>query len=119
MKSPLRVVAVAIGHDLPATIAYVWRTHGRADLVPEAGPVVFVDVHELVGLVVVAVDGDRMTHFASARKALAGGVGGRAAAAASRGTPFLSRPSRSESTFTAAPKARTQSTPSAMVCLFT
>ena len=66
--NPLRVVAVAIGHDLPATIAYVWRTHGRADLVPEAGPVVFVDVHELVGVVVVAVDGDRVTHVASARR---------------------------------------------------
>ena len=67
MTNPLRVVAVAIGHDLPAALAYVWRTHGRADLVPEAGPVVFMDVHELVGVVVVAVDGDRMTHVASAR----------------------------------------------------
>ena len=56
MTNPLRVVAVAIGHDLPAAIAYVWRTHGRADLVPETGPVIFVDVHELVGVVVVAVD---------------------------------------------------------------
>ena len=56
LTSPLRVVAVAIGHDLPAAIAYVWRTHGRADLVPETGPVIFVDVHELVGVVVVAVD---------------------------------------------------------------
>ena len=56
MTSPLRVVAVAIGHDLPAAIAYVWRTHARADLVPETGPVIFVDVHELVGVVVVAVD---------------------------------------------------------------
>ena len=67
MANPLRVVAVAIGHDLPAAIAYVWRTHGRADLVPETGPVIFVDVHELVGVVVIAVDGDRMTHVASAR----------------------------------------------------
>ena len=76
MTNPLRVVAVAIGHDLPATIAYVWRTHGRADLVPEAGPVVFMDVHELVGVVVVAVDGDRVTHVASARdfEARAAGV---------------------------------------------
>ena len=67
MTNPLRVVAVALGHDLPAALAYVWRIHGRADLVPEPGPVIFVDVHELVGVVVVAVDGDRMTHVASAR----------------------------------------------------
>ena len=59
MTNPLRVVAVALGHDLPAAIAYVWRTHVWADLVPEAGPVVVVDVHELVGVVVVAVDGDK------------------------------------------------------------